>query len=118
MSSEKQLQAKVSKHLAKMDDTWFYKIPDPARCLNCGNIAVASKRPFDYFISIDGYAIALELKAPGIKFQLASHQLAQLRLFALAGGFSLVYNGEKMWQIEGDGNRKEVDPTEFGFEFE
>lgn len=100
---ESDLTSSLLLNLRKNSETWWYKIPDPSRCPGCGMIALVSKRPFDVVGCVNGNAIALEIKrSAGI--ELAPHQLAQLRLFAMARGAAFKVEKDIAYEINGDGS--------------
>jgi hypothetical protein len=100
---EKDLTSALLKTLRKIPDSWWYKIPDPARCPKCGVIAMVSKRPFDLIGCVKGYPIAIELKVSNVS-HLTPHQKAYLQLFASAGGLSFVYLPGKQYAVHPNGD--------------
>ena len=92
---EKDLTSKLLRALRKIPHSWWYKIPDPARCPKCGNIALVSKRPFDIVGCIEGEMVAIEVKVRGLK-DLAPHQQAALKLVEHAQGVAVVIVGSQV----------------------
>lgn len=78
---------------------WLYKVPDPSRCAQCGFIATASKRPFDVVGVMRMEALAIEFKTTRLK-DITDHQLANLRLFDMAGGTSLAVIDDEVFHFK------------------
>ena len=75
--------------LKKIPKSWWYKIPDPARCPKCGTIGLVNKRPFDIIGMVNGRGVAIEVKMD-VHGQLSGHQVANLYLVEAAGGYTNV----------------------------
>jgi len=89
----------------RLKRSWWYKIPDPAKCPRCNTIALVSKRPFDLIGSWRGALIAIEIKVNSIK-DLQPHQDAALRLVEQAEGIALVYVGGVVYYPMNNGEWK------------
>lgn len=94
--SEKQLINSILLKLRTIPNSWWYKIPDPARCPKCGTIALVSKRPFDIVGCIAGEFVAIEVKVRSLK-DVAPHQSAALQLVDRAEGTSIVIVGKSVY---------------------
>ncbi len=80
MNERKLYQIFKNKIIKAYPNCWVYKIPD---------FILGGKRPFDFFLVIEGIPFALEFKSE--KGQATKYQLYQLNDFINAGGQALVY---------------------------
>ncbi len=87
--SERDYVRRLMVKLKKIKKSWWYKIPDPARCPKCGTIGLVNKRPFDIIGVVNGRGVAIEVKSDKGKV-LSDHQVANLYLVEGAGGVSFV----------------------------